>query len=61
MKPFRKEKKMRKIEEVEKYFLPIYEKCEDIFKIDSKYIKLHKEFINLLKNTIKEAKLNITN
>lgn len=59
MKPFRKEKKLRKIEEVEVYFLPIYEKCEAIFNFDEKYIKLHIDFIKMLKETLEEAKLNI--
>lgn len=59
MKPFRRDKKLRKIEEVEKYFLPIYEKSIDIFSFDTKYQKLHTEFIELLKETIKKAKLDI--
>ena len=61
MKPFTKEKKLRKINEVENYFLPIYTKCINIFDIDSKYIKLYNNFITMLKKTIKEAKLNINN
>ena len=61
MKPFTTEKKLRKIEEVEKYFLPIYEKCNKIYNFDSKYIKLHEEFILLLKEIVKNAKLNINN
>ncbi len=61
MKAFSKEKKLRKINEVEKYFLPIYEKSENIFSFDEKYVKLYKDFMKLLKNTIKKAKLNINN
>ncbi len=59
MKFFSKEKKLRKIEEVEKYFLPIYEKCIDVFNLDLKYIKLYKTFLQLLKETIIVAKKNI--
>jgi len=61
MVAFDLEKKLRKIEEVEKYFLPIYEKCENIFSFDEKYVKLHKIFIKELKKTIKQANLIINN
>ena len=59
MKPFSKEKKQRKIDEVEKYFLPIYERCSSLFEFSDKYIKLYNTFIDLLKNKIKEVKDSI--
>jgi hypothetical protein len=59
MKPFSKEKKLRKIEEVEKYFLPIYEKAEGVFLIDTQYIEKYKLFIELLKDVIIKAKKHI--
>jgi hypothetical protein len=59
MKFFRKDKKLRKIEETEKYFLPIYKKCENVFSFDKECIKLYKNFIQMLEDTITKAKLNI--
>jgi len=59
MKPFSSEKKLRKIEEVEKYFLPIYEKSENIFSLDVKYTKIYNSFIELLKETLYKAKLDV--
>ena len=59
MKPFSKEKKLRKINEVEKYFLPIYEKAENIFSNDIKYYKIYHRFICMLKDVINQAKLDI--
>jgi hypothetical protein len=59
MKPFSKEKKLRKIEEVEKYFLPLYEKLESVFTNFGEYKELYPIFIQLLKVIIKKSKLNI--
>ena len=59
MKAFSIEKKERKINEVEKYFLPIYEKCSNVFDFNQKYVYIYREFIELLKKTVEKAKLNI--
>jgi guanosine-3',5'-bis(diphosphate) 3'-pyrophosphohydrolase len=58
MKPFSKEKKLRKIEEVEKYFLPLYKKAESLFTIDVDNLKIYNDFIELLNNKIEDAKLD---
>ncbi len=58
MKFFSNEKKLRKIEEVEKYFLPIYEKSKSVFTFEAKYTKLYNTFMNILQETISNAKLN---
>ncbi|MDQ7008853.1 MAG: HD domain-containing protein [Candidatus Gracilibacteria bacterium] len=59
MKPFSQEKKLRKIEEVEKYFLPIYIKAKNIFTVDLENTKRYNDFISLLQNKIKEVKNNL--
>ena len=59
MTAFRNDKKLRKIEEVEKYFLPLYYKCENIFSLDIKNLELYKKFIKMLEEKIKETKNNI--
>ena len=59
MKPFSKEKKLRKINEVEQYFLPMYERCESLFSINEDNLKMYKTFISLLKSTIEKAKKDI--
>ncbi len=59
MTPFLKEKKIRKIREVENYFIPIYKKSKTVFDMDIKTTKQYNLFINLLLNKIKEAKTNI--
>ena len=59
MKPFSKEKKLRKIKEVEKYFLPMYKKAENIFKYDEKNFDIYKKFIEKLESVINEVKSNL--
>ncbi len=59
MKPFSKEKKLRKIREIEKYFLPIYKKCSNIFNINLNSAKLYKTFIEELETTTQKAKNNL--
>lgn len=56
---FPEEKKLRKIKELEKFFLPIYYKCEEIFKLDDKWYKMYNIFISLLLNSINKAKKDI--
>jgi len=56
---FPTEKKKRKIEELEKYFIPIYEKVEEIFNINVKSTKEYHVFMNLLKIAIEKAKSKI--
>lgn len=60
MWPFPEEKKKRKIAEIEKYFMPIYEKSQEIFAMDSKTLKDYDIFINLLKKELLKAKLNFS-
>lgn len=59
MKPFTKEKKERKINEIEQYFLPIYKKSEEIFKIDNKNLLKYNWFMNELNKVIEEAKIKL--
>jgi len=59
MTPFPKEKKLRKIEEVERYFLPIYKKAKNIFTVDLENTKRYNNFIDMLENKIKEIKNNL--
>jgi len=59
MTPFPKEKKLRKIEEVERYFLPIYKKAKNIFTVDLENTKRYNNFIDMLENKIKEIKINL--
>jgi len=59
MWPFPTEKKKRKIEELEKYFMPIYEKVEEIFNINVKSSKEYHVFMNLIKISIEKAKSKI--
>lgn len=57
MTPFTNKKRQRKIYEIEKYFLPIYEKCADIFNMDINSTKEYKYFIGLLINEIEKSKI----
>lgn len=59
MTPFCDEKKNRKIDEIEKFFIPIYKKSKQIFEIDKKSKNEYDYFMELLENTINSAKNNI--
>jgi len=52
-------KKLRKIEEIEKYFLPIYDRVENVFNINVSSNKQYHSFMNLLKISIEKAKTKI--
>lgn len=56
---FPKEKKERKIKEVEKYFLPIYEKSKILFNVENNTLKKYDIFLELLVEKIEKAKWNI--
>lgn len=60
MAPFTKEKKKRKINEIEKFFMPIYIKSEEIFKMDTKTLKEYNIFMNLLNKELLKAKINFS-
>lgn len=50
------EKKKRKIDEVEKHFLPMYEKLSIVFEINEKTFVLYNTFLSLFKDKIYESK-----
>ena len=56
MRIFPLEKKKRKIEEVEKYFLPIYKKVKYIFDINASTLEKYDIFIKLLEDKLLEAR-----
>ena len=53
---FPQEKKIRKIEEIEKYFLSMYYKLKHIFEINNNTLEKYNIFIKLLEDKLIEAK-----
>jgi len=56
IEPFTEEKRFRKIKEVENFFLPIYRKIRETFKINKEVNEKYDLFINLLTEKIKDTK-----
>ena len=61
MRVFTLEKKQRKIDEVEKFFLSMYYKLENVFEISENSLEKYNIFIKLLEDKLIEAKKNIFN
>lgn len=57
MEAFRLEKKKRKIEEVEKYFIPMYERSR-VF-MEGANLKKYEIFMGLLRKTLDKAKKDL--
>lgn len=58
MKVFPFEKKKRKLEETENYFLPMYKKLKYIFEINPNSLERYNIFIKLLEDKVLETKNN---
>lgn len=56
MTPFSTEKKLRKIKEIEEYFIPIYKKAKDFFFINKENDELYDIFIALLIKKVENVK-----
>ncbi len=59
MTSFSKEKKLRKIQEAEEYYLPIYKKSKPIFDMSKKTFDKYNLFIELLTKKIEDTKKNV--